>query len=392
VVKNLNGKLQALGNSLENYTKSYYKMRYYFILGIILMLIFIIPGCWKKQAFQDKSDMFLGVKIYHIDRELDSLFNEWKELGINTVFASPSVFREEFNELAKERRIKTFMILPVFYDPSALEANPNLYAITDKGEKAIEEWVQFVCPSREDYRKQKIEYIEKLIRELDPDGISLDFIRYFCFWEKVYPDRHPDSIPNTCFCPHCLEKFQSEKQITIPDSLKDLNAIAGWIQLHHSDEWTEYKCEIITSMVKDIAAEAKNIKPEIKVNLHVVPWRKNDFNNAIKRIVAQDFYALTEYADIISPMTYAHMVKRGPEWINSVVTDIEEQTECLVIPSIQVNEAYLDEILTLEEFKQTITEALKPPSSGVFFWSWDQLESSPEKKEVLKKVLSFDKE
>ncbi len=355
-------------------------------------MVFIIPGCWNKQNVQDKSDMMIGVKVYHINQGLDTLFNEWEELGINTVFASPSVFGEEFNELAKKYRIETLMILPVFYDPSALEANPDLYALTDKGEKAIEEWVQFVCPSREDFRNQKIEYIGKLIRELDPDGISLDFIRYFCFWEKVYPDRHPDSIPNTCFCPHCLEKFQSEKQITIPDSLEDLSAIARWIQLNHSDEWTEWKCEIITSMVKDIVVEAKKIKPEIKVNLHVVPWRKNDFDNAIKRIVAQDFSALTAYADIISPMTYAHMVKRKPEWINSVVVDIEEQTECLVIPSIQVNEAYLDETLTLEEFEQTVIEALEPPSSGVFFWSWEQLESRPEKKEVLRKVLSPDKE
>jgi len=140
-------------------------------------------------------------------------------------------------------------------------------------------------------------------------------------------------------------------------------------------------------MVEDIVTEAKKLKPTIKVNLHVVPWRKDDFNNAIKRIVAQDFPLLSKYADIISPMTYAHMVKQEPAWIHSVVSDIHEQAECLIIPSIQVNEAYLLESLSLEDFEQSVTEALKPPSSGVFFWSWEQLESRPEKKEVLKRVL-----
>jgi hypothetical protein len=368
------------------------KMKNCIISGVLFILMFIIPGCLKKKNFEDESKMLIGVKLYHINRGLDTLFNEWEEMGINTVFASPSVFGEEFNELAKEHTIKTYMILPVFYDPTALEADPDLYAITDQGEKAIEEWVEFVCPSREAYRKQKIEYIKKLISELDPDGISLDFIRYFSFWEKVYPDRHPDSIPNTCFCPHCLEKFQSEKQIDIPDSVKDSDSIAGWIQTNHSDDWIEWKCGIITSMVEDIVTEAKKIKPEIKVNLHVVPWRQDDFKGAIRRIVAQDFSAISKYADIISPMTYAHMVKREPSWINSVVIDIEGQTDCLVIPSIQVNKAYLTEPVTLEEFEQTVIEALKPPSSGVFFWSWEQLESRPEKKEVLKRALSSVKE
>jgi uncharacterized lipoprotein YddW (UPF0748 family) len=174
----------------------------------------------------------------------------------------------------------------------------------------------------------------------------------------------------------------------IPDSLEDSKAIAEWIRTSHSDEWTDWKCGLITAMVKDIVTEVKKIKPEIKVNLHVVPWRKDDFDHAIKRIVAQDFSALTEYTDIISPMTYAHMVRQDPAWINSVVTDIDEQADCKIIPSIQVNEAYLTEPLTKEEFEESVIEALKPPSSGVFFWSWEQLESRPEKKEVLKEILN----
>ncbi len=362
-------------------------MRYYYLM-IFLVLTFIIQGCWKKQDVQDESHMMIGVKVYQIDRELNVLFKEWEELGINTVFASPSVFGDEFSSLAKQHHIQTFIILPVYYDPTTLESDPDLYAITNKGKKAIEEWVEFVCPSRKDFNNQKVEYINELIRELDPDGISLDFIRYFCFWEKVYPDRHPDSIPNTCFCSHCLERFKAETQIMIPDSLEDSKAIAEWIRTSHSDEWTDWKCGLITAMVKDIVTEVKKIKPEIKVNLHVVPWRKDDFDHAIKRIVAQDFSALTEYTDIISPMTYAHMVRQDPAWINSVVTDIDEQADCKIIPSIQVNEAYLTEPLTKEEFEESVIEALKPPSSGVFFWSWEQLESRPEKKEVLKEILN----
>lgn len=351
-------------------------------------LLIVFAGCHDKKHHQSEPDMMIGIKVYNIERELKPLFEEWDDSGINTVLTSPSVINDQFKALAKKHEIKLFLILPVFYNPEILNAHTDLYAVTDKGEKAVDDWVEFVCPSREGYRKTKIEEIARLVRDLDPDGISLDFIRFFCFWEKVYPDRNPDSIPNTCFCPVCLKKFQSDKNISIPASLENVSDIAKWINQYHLAEWTDWKCSQISGMVSEIVSSVKKIKPGIMVNLHIVPWCDDDFNNAIRRIVGQDLPVLAEYADMISPMTYSHMLKREPDWIQSVVKNISSQVNCKVIPSIQVNEAYLAEVLTDEEFEQTLREALKPPSSGVFFWSWEQLEQRPSKKEIVKKVLS----
>ena len=67
-------------------------------------------------------------------------------------------------------RGRRFVILPIFYDPDALKADPALHAITADGERAVEEWVEFVCPSRAAFRRRKIEYVKRLLREADPDG------------------------------------------------------------------------------------------------------------------------------------------------------------------------------------------------------------------------------
>jgi len=358
------------------------------ILLFITLSIVKWAGCSQKAVSNKKNDRIIGVKIYNTDKNFSELYDKWKNLGINTVYSSVALMsNNEFRALAKKNNIETFIILPIFYDPDTLQVTPDLYAITNHGRKAKEEWVEFVCPSREKYRKRKIANIKRLIQKLDPDGLSLDFIRHFVFWEKVYPDREPHSIPNTCLDSQCLSKFEKDSDISIPNSLKDESEITEWIANNHLQEWANWKCNLITSMITEIKNEAKQIKPGIKINVHAVPWRQNDFNNAIEIIAGQDFSQISAATDILSPMTYAHMIKREPAWIHSVVQEIADQTECKIVPSIQVNKAYLNESVTVKEFKQSVIEALKPPSSGVIFWSWEQLEKNPKKMKILKLQL-----
>ena len=316
------------------------------------------------------------------------MFEEWRDLDINTVLASETLLsNREFRDLAEKFNITTFVIIPVFFNPEELEKNPDLYAITDAGKRASEEWVQFVCPTREDYREQKISYIKHVIENLDPDGISVDFIRHFVFWEKVYPNRTLDSITNTCFDSHCLEKYQKETGITIPQEYSAIPEKAAWIKKNHMKSWTEWKCSVITGMIREIAAEAKKSKPDVLINVHAVPWREKDFGGAIKIIAGQDIASLSAYADFISPMCYSHMVKRKPPWINSVVEDMHRRAHRPILPSIQVKEAYLPEKLSAHEFHDALLEALKPPSRGVIFWSWEALDKDPEKKDLIKTVV-----
>jgi hypothetical protein len=354
------------------------------IIPALFCLSLILAGCKNRAGETERTDRIIGVKIYEHQGDFEELIQQWKELGINTVFCSIELYsNSDFRKITRDNNLTTFIIFPVFYDPESLSKDSGLYALTERGNPAMDDWVTFVCPSRTEYRKQKVDSLMHLIQVLEPDGISIDFIRHFIFWEKVYPDTHPDSLLNTCFDSSCLAAFQENRGLRIPDSLQETEEIAGWVESNCLPEWTQWKCGLITSMIRTISEVARETKPDIKINVHLVPWRTDDFNGAIHSIAGQDFSGIAPLVDYLSPMTYAHMVKRDPSWIHSEVQDVYKQTESRVVPSIQVKEAYLKERLTVREFKKSLSKALEPPSYGVVFWSWEQLETEPGKREVI---------
>jgi uncharacterized lipoprotein YddW (UPF0748 family) len=352
------------------------------MLHLIPLLALILLLSCKKESDRH----IVGAKIYAYPGNYTDLFSQWKRLGINTAFASQELISlPEFRNAAKAQNISTFVIFPVFFNPEELARSPGLYAITAEGEAAREEWVEFVCPSRTAYRKQIVDQARQVILNYDPDGLSIDFIRHFVFWEKVYPDRDPATLPLTCFDSVCLAAFRSESGISIPDTLGTVRQKSAWILDKHPQEWIRCRSGLITSMVQEISEAARELKPGILINLHLLPWAEGDFQEARKNVAGQDVLALSGFSDYLSPMTYAHMVKQDPPWIHAIVEDVYMKTGADVLPSIQVDKAYLDTELGVQEFEQSLTEALKPPSRGVVFWSWESLMESPEKIQVVLK-------
>ncbi len=352
-----------------------------FILSILICTLFI-------SCNNSADNKLIGVKIYELSEPIPELINQWCEIGINTAFVSEGIARNKsFMDQAKSHQIDVFIIYPIYFNPPALKKDSSLYAITDKGTPAKESWVEFVCPTRPAYQSMMTDHAKKLIQETEPTGISMDFIRYFAYWEMIDPNFHPDSIPEACFCDHCVKLFCSENNIVLPNELSCTKDKSQWIITNYREDWANWKTEQITGFVSTFTSELKEVDLDIKFNLHAVPWRPNDYNGAIKNIVGQDFKSLSKYVDYISPMCYTFMLYRPPEWINSIVQDLSKQGIENVIPSIQVKECYRDNRFTVDEFKACLDEVLKEPSKGVIFWSWDYIQQEPDKKELIKKII-----
>jgi len=358
-------------------------MKSLFLSFCIIISFSLIP------PYDGNPTKIIGVKIYETQENYEPLFQQWKEMGINTAFVSVALAYDQlFRKHAVENKVQVFIILPVFFNSDALIENPEWYAITEHGKVAKEEWVEFISPSNKEYRSERIDFIKKVVLDTKPDGISLDFIRYFAYWEKIHAGRSLASIPNTSFDAESLATFQLENNIRIPDQLKTLSLKARWVLDNHPETWTNWKCGNIVSVVKDIVDITKSVQPELLVNLHAVPWRVHDFDGAIRKIVGQDFKQLAPLTDYISPMCYSHMLKRDASWVSTVTRDIQRQAPGVkVLPSIQVKEAYLDTVLSENEFEENLEAALEAPSNGVIFWSWAHLDKEPLKKSTITEIL-----
>jgi hypothetical protein len=338
-------------------------------LPVLAAIVLACCTCTKR------NEPIIGVKIYEYRGDYGALADRWAGTGINTAFVSTALAANDtFRQALQRHDIGVYLIFPVFQNPEILEQDSSLYAVTNRGKKAKDDWVEFVCPSRESYRQAKVAELGNLVRDLDPVGISIDFIRHFVFWEMIYPDREPESIDRACFCDSCLATFSLQQGIQIPDTCRNTVQKADFVLQHYSAPWDSFRCDLMATLVRDLAEEARRIKPGVKINVHAVPWREEDFGGAGIKVAGQDLKKIAPYADFISPMCYSQMLKRDAGWISSVVADMDRLAPGMVLPSIQVYPYYIEEEFTAEDFRMCIREALKPPSRGVVFWSWPLLE------------------
>jgi hypothetical protein len=340
-------------------------------------------------ASQPAADPIYGVKIYRTERDLPGIFEEWGQLGINTVFASEELASSGgFRALARKNDTDVFIIFPVFFAPEILAEDPDLWAVTAKGERAKDDWVEFVCPNRPEFRNRRVKEAQAIVKRLQPDGLSIDFIRYFVFWEMVGPDHDSAALPKTCYCIHCLQAFAAFLGLPSTSIPPQPQRAAAWIESNASDQWVRFRAATIASVVTEIVEGVRYVDPEIMINLHMVPWRKDDFDGARLRVAGQDPAVLSSRADLLSPMAYSFMLHRPPEWITSVIRDFDRAANCPILPSIQVSPAYReDEVFPIDEFEAALRAAIEPPSAGVVFWSWDHIEADSGRAEVIRRVL-----
>ena len=325
-----------------------------------------------------------GVKLYSVPKNLNATIKLWHELGFDTLFIGQDCKTDsDFLEQLQHEGFFVNLIEPVFLADE--KTDPKLFATTKYGHPAVDGWVRFVCPTNKEWLES---FYNRFAEDskLNVNSLSLDFIRFFQFWEVITPENNSttiDPLKETCFCPRCLE------------------AQNAFLKSGKGKDTGDWRCSIINDITKSCREITVNSGATAQCNpkllgLHAVPWTKNTFNDAVSKILGQNLTTLSEYVNFFTPMTYHHMMKTDVTYIKELVTDMETQVNKVqlsqkvsrnipIIPSVQVKNYYRDEKITLEENKQTIQTGLEAGHGNLIYFQWTDIEENPEIINELKK-------
>lgn len=284
-----------------------------------------------------------------------------------------------FRDALGEAGIEYYAAVSMFFDPLALEANPELRPIDECGEPMQKiDWYVGLCPSHEDFLKQRMASICNAVEILKPDGVFLAFIRFPGFWELWVRDASRSDFREYCFCKNCLERFQEERGVEIPRELEGEKA-ARWILANQRTSWTEWKCNVIAHAVGAVRKCVTDIRPDIRIMLNTVPFGRADYNNAIDEVFSQSVEKLSPVVDTFEVMTYHQILKRPLEWIPLIASEVKERTGREVLCTLQAKPLYLDGIhrpagrrqeLPIEEFAAGLAQVRASKADGVVVFIW----------------------
>ncbi|MBI3458159.1 MAG: hypothetical protein HY002_20490 [Candidatus Rokubacteria bacterium] len=251
--------------------------------------------------------------------------------------------------------IRYYAAFSMFFDPTHLRHHPELAPINVLGDPMQQVgWYVGLCPSSEDYLRHKIRVIQRVARELEPDGIFLTVIRFPGFWERWIAGYQRSPSDEYCFCTRCLDRFSAETGIQVERRIEPGNGRLRWLTTYRS-EWTEWKCKVITDVVARVRRAASESHPHCDLVLNTVPFRTGDFGNAIEEVLGQHRRQLAPLVDAFELMTYHQVLKRQPSFITEVGNEARIQTAKPIYCTVFTRPRYLDGVYKQDGRHPSIT-------------------------------------
>lgn len=297
-----------------------------------------------------------------------------KDYNINGVFISHRDLNRDKIEKIHNEGAKVFAEIGIFVGKDMVERHPDLAPIGVDGNPLTPiKWYMGINPAIDWYREEKLNEIRDILQRYDIDGLWLDFIRYPCHWEVPNPKLEQSSFDEVS-----LRKFEEYIGKTIPGT--NIQDKARWILENSLESWTKWKCDQITSFCKESREIIKSINPNVILGIFSVPWKEEQFDGAILKIIAQDFNALSQYIDIFSPMVYHLMCRFPVSWIREYSLYLKDMTKKAVVPIVQA----VDEPSRVDNLEDVIKTALYDELDGVIIFTTQAVFKDKTKIEALK--------
>ena len=307
-------------------------------------------------------------------------------------------------EALRAAGLRVYQTTALFFEPSALERFPDARPVDAAGrpDRGFD-WYLGVCPTHEAYLAEKIARQRRVVAELAPDGLFLQFTRYPGFWENWTwaPDYVFGDADRFCFCDRCRARFAEDTGIQLPAG--DVAAQSRFILDRHGAAWTAWRSGRIVDAVERIAAAAREVRPDLKIMLNTLPFPAADLGglDVRREIAAQDLPSLARVVDRFELMTYLQILNRPVSWLAEAVSDVRRQLPAgrEVVCTLQVAPLYSEGVhagrgraasISADELEAAARAALAAGADGLVFYHWTDLladeAAGGRKREVVRSV------
>lgn len=308
------------------------------------------------------------------------------QLGVNAIFIHDGSINESMMKQAKAEGLMVFAEFATLNGKHYVERHTEAWAIDKTGNKVEPaKWFMGVCPTEPGFKEYRMNELRKLLRKFNLDGVWMDYLH----WHAQFEDPKP-ILPETCFCEHCLTRFQSASNIRIPEG--STSKKAEWILLNHDSAWRNWRCSVIAGWVQDFKTIINQEKPGTLLGVYHCPWDDDDFDGARRRNLGLDYDMLKETVDVFSPMVYHGRMGKSPEWVKENIEwfckrlNIKAGGFPKVWPIVQSHND--PNIISAEEFEKVLRYGSGAEATGVMMFTSNSVAEDAKKVEMMKKVYT----
>lgn len=274
--------------------------------------------------------------VYLRDRTLEAMnqtaFASWVlravECGVTTLVAKAGKISSSMISASRAAGLRVIGSMPCYVDRAGYtRKSARLRPVGADGRQFEQmEWYAGLIPTEAEFNDTLVARSAHLAADRDLDGLILDFIRWPLHWEL---ELRPGATPRLgSFDPVTLEDFQRWSEKMLPEGAV---AAARCIEQHLQQEWWDYRCSVISDVVRRISRVIRRERPDMWLAAFLVPAEEVKR----RRLVGQSVADLSTLVDAFIPMTYHAILHRPYAWITSITGDVAAHTDRPVITMIQ---------------------------------------------------------
>lgn len=283
-----------------------------------------------------------------------------------------------FRNALSRYEIEYWSAVCMFFDPPALQMDPALCPVGSDGRPMEKiDWYVGIAPSHEAHISRKVAAIERVVEELEPDGVFMAFTRWPGFWELWTPHHERQEFPEYSYDAHTLQRFSREAGLALP--VLPPAEVARWLDTCARDTWTDWKCGLIFDVVRQVKEAGARLKPGLRIMLNTVPFGADDFLRAGECVFGQRWEALSTVVDVFEVMAYHQILKRPVSWITAIGEEVKARSGRKTVCTLQAKPLYVDGMhaqerrsstLEVEEFAAMVQAVEKSSIDGIVVFVW----------------------